>query len=375
MKVVVELKSTLVDSPRVAQVRGIFDLEPLTHDHHVRKHELGIEEKPWHIGLITGPSGAGKSTLSRVLWPEAILPTNPWDPAGSLLDSFPMDLGIKEVVEILSSVGFSSPPAWLRPFSSLSNGQQFRATLALLIAQARAKPNPTPIVFDEFTSVVDRTVARIGSTAVAKIVRKLEMKFVAVTCHDDIIEWLQPDWIYRVDEGSFAWRCLRRRPEIELEIIRTKASAWHLFAPHHYLSSSIAHSAICYLASWKKQPVAFSAWLPFVGKGPPTRREHRTVCLPDFQGVGIGQALSSTIASMFKGLNLRAISTTTHPGLIASRMRSDQWQLRRAPSLAQGSHGKMNLSHARTRLTAGFEYIGKAMPSRLARDLLRTHQN
>ena len=375
MKVVVELKSSLVDSPRVAQVRGLFDLEPSAVDHHVRSHELAIEEKPWNIGLITGPSGSGKSTLSKVLWPDAILPTNPWHPDASLLDSFPMELGVKEVVEILSSVGFSSPPAWLRPFASLSNGQQFRATLALLIAQAKAKPSATPIVFDEFTSVVDRTVARIGSTALAKIIRKMEMKFVAVTCHDDIIEWLQPDWIYRVDEGLFTWRCLRRRPEIELEIIRTKASAWHLFAPHHYLSTSIAPSAICYLASWNKQPVAFSAWLPFVGKGPATRREHRTVCLPDFQGVGIGQALSATIASMFKGLELRAISTTTHPGLIASRIRSPHWQLKRAPSLAHGSQGKMNLSHARTRLTAGFEYIGKAMPSRLARDLFRTQQS
>ncbi len=374
MKVVVELQSTLVDSPRVAQVRGIFDLEPSTVDHHVRSHDLAIEEKPWHLGLITGPSGSGKSTLSKVLWPDAILPSNPWHQEASLLDSFPVELGIKDVVEILSSVGFSSPPAWLRPFSSLSNGQQFRATLALLIAQAKAKPAATPIVFDEFTSVVDRTVARIGSSALARIIRKLEMKFVAVTCHEDIIEWLQPDWVYRVDEGVFTWRLLRRRPEIELEILRTKASAWPLFAPHHYLSASIASSAICFIASWNKQPVAFSAWLPFVGKGPATRREHRTVCLPDYQGVGIGQALSSTIASLFKGLNLRAISTTTHPGLIASRIRSSNWQMKRVPSLA-GASGNMNLSHARTRLTAGFEYIGKAMPARLARDLFHTHQS
>ena len=375
MKVVVELQSSLVDSPRVAQVRGLFDLEPCAVDHHVHTHELAIEEKPWNLGLITGPSGSGKSTLSKVLWPDALLPTNPWHHTASLLDSFPIDLGIKEVVEILSSVGFSSPPAWLRPFASLSNGQQFRATLALLIAQSKAQDSSAPIVYDEFTSVVDRTVARIGSTALARMIRKLDMKFVAVTCHDDIIEWLQPDWVYQVDEGSFTWRSLRRRPEIELEIIRTKASAWHLFAPHHYLSNAIAPSAICFLASWNKQPVAFSAWLPFVGKGPPTRREHRTVCLPDFQGVGIGQSLSCTIASMFKGLELRAISTTTHPGLIASRIRNPNWQLKRAPSLAQGSRGKINLSHARTRLTAGFEYIGKAMPGRLARDLIRTQQS
>lgn len=197
------------------------------------------------------------------------------------------------------------------------------------------------------------------------------MQFVAVTCHSDVMEWLQPDWVYQVDEGLFSWRCLRRRPEIQLEIVRAKASAWHLFAPHHYLTKSIATSAVCFLASWNKQPVAFSAWLPFVGKGPLAKREHRTVCLPDFQGVGIGQALAATIAALFKSLHFKVISTTTHPGLIASRLRSHNWTLRRAPSLASAK-SKMNLSHACTRLTAGFEYVGPAMNQRLARELLQT---
>ena len=33
--------------------------------------------------------------------------------------------------------------------------------------------------------------------------RKMNKKFVAVACHRDIIEWLEPDWIYDTDEQMF----------------------------------------------------------------------------------------------------------------------------------------------------------------------------
>jgi hypothetical protein len=113
--------------------------------------------------------------------------------------------------------------------------------------------------------------------------------------------------------------------------------------------------------------VAFSAWLPFVGPGPPTRREHRTVTLPDYQGVGIGNALSDLIVGMWSGLGYRAISTTTHPAMIRSRWQSRNWRMHRRPSFAGG---RERLQHACTRLTAGFVYIGPPMPRPMAQVLL-----
>ena len=59
------------------------------------------------------------------------------------------------------------------------------------------------VVFDEFTSVVNREVAKTSSYAISKAVRKQGKKFVAVACHRDIIEWLEPDWIYDTDEKRF----------------------------------------------------------------------------------------------------------------------------------------------------------------------------
>lgn len=362
----ITLTTPIVDSPRVAQIRGLFDLPASKTDTVSWNVELPLEQ-PWNVGLIVGPSGCGKSTLARHFFTEALarqMPLTRWPEGRSLLDAFPPDLSIKDIAELLSSVGFASPPAWLRPFALLSTGQQFRAQLARLLAAARPG---LPIVFDEFTSTVDRTVAQVGSAALARTVRRRHMQFVAVTCHEDVEQWLQPDWVLRPAEQTFARRRLRPRPTVELHFVRCQASAWPLFAPHHYLSSALMRAAVCYLASWRDQPVAFSAWVPFFGSGPKARREHRTVTLPDYQGLGIGNAVSAAVASLWKGLGYRALSTTTHPALIRSRLRSPLWRMIRAPSLA-GSRDVMR--HADTRLTAGFEYIGPALSPNLARALL-----
>jgi ABC-type lipoprotein export system ATPase subunit len=375
MKTDISVQTAICESPRVLQVRGIFDLSAEKTSHLQWHVELPIEERPWNIGLITGPSGCGKTTIARRLWSTAMADEPRWPVDRSILDGFPKTLSIHQIVEILSSVGFSSPPAWLRPFQLLSTGQQFRVMLARHLAHAIAGESPQPIVLDEFTSVVDRTVAQIGSAAVAKTIRRKNLQFVAVTCHEDIEDWLQPDWVYRPAEARFAWRFLQRRPSIALEVQRCRASLWSLFAPHHYLSQRMAPSATCFLAKWNDRPVAFSAWLPFLGAGPAARREHRTVTLPDFQGVGIGNALSSLIGSMWRGLRYRALSTTTHPAMIRSRQSSPNWRMHRAPALAAGHERRFgNFKHATTRLTAGFEYIGEPLPRREARVLLLGHR-
>jgi hypothetical protein len=287
-----------------------------------------------------------------------------WPADRSILDAFPASLSVKEVVALLSSVGFSSPPAWLRPFPVLSTGQQFRVRLARLLAES-----PGLAVMDEYTSVVDRTVAQVGSAALARTVRQRGQRFVAVTCHEDVEDWLQPDWVYRPAEERFAWRCLQPRPEITLLVGRCRAQAWQLFHAHHYLSGTLAPGAICFLAGWRDRPVAFSAWVNALTRQG-GKREHRTVTLPDYQGVGIGMALSAFCASLWKGLGLRATSTTTHPAFIAARLRSPDWRLKRRPALAGSMPDRPGLRHATTRLTAGFEYVGQALEPGLARSLI-----
>ncbi len=363
----ITLETPIVETPRVLQVRGLFDLEPAATSR-VQWHViLPLDARPWNIGLMVGPSGCGKSTIARHLFGDALAAQediDSWPVDRSLLDAFPADMPIKDVVALLSSVGFSSPPAWLRPFHVLSTGQQFRARLARLLAC-----QPDLAVMDEYTSVVDRTVAQVGSAAVAKTVRQRGQKFIAVTCHEDVEAWLQPDWVYRPAENAFQWRCLQRRPAIRLTIFRCQAAVWQLFHPHHYLSGTLSRGAVCFLAEWQDRPVAFSAWINAMTRRG-GKREHRTVTLPDYQGVGIGAALSGFCASLWKGLGQRATSTTTHPAFIAARLRSPHWRMVRRPSLAGGHERRARLRHAATRLTAGFEYVGPALDAVLARRLV-----
>ena len=58
-------------------------------------------------------------------------------------------------------MGLSQVPCWVRPAFTLSNGQQARAKIALTLAD-----NKDLAVIDEWTSVVDRTVAKVMSHAV-----------------------------------------------------------------------------------------------------------------------------------------------------------------------------------------------------------------
>lgn len=399
--VTIHLQTPIHRTPRVAQIEGLFDLPPSKMSELAWTVELPLEEKPWHIGLIVGPSGSGKSTLARRLWPEAMASEPAWPRDQAIVDGFPKGMPIKEIVGLLSSVGFSSPPAWLRPYHALSTGQQFRVKLARLLAEAthcglgiadcglktsRAEdtcfvssnpqstirnPKSNPVVFDEFTATVDRTVARIGALALAKTVRARGQQFVAITCHDDVAAWLNPDWVYFPATKVFFWRCLQPRPPIALEIRRAGRDVWPIFQPHHYLTSGLGRGVVCFVAFWEGRIVAFSAWIhaltPHGGK-----REHRTVTLPDYQGAGIGHALSTYLAGLWKALGHRAKSTTSHPAMIAVRSRSPHWRMTRPPSLTPRDRGQRRLRHAQTRLTAGFEYVGPALDEAIAKRLVHT---
>lgn len=59
------------------------------------------------------------------------------------------------------------------------------------------------IIFDEFTSVVDRIVAQVSSYALQKNIRKQNKKFIAITCHYDVLERLEPDRIFDTKTFSF----------------------------------------------------------------------------------------------------------------------------------------------------------------------------
>ncbi len=341
---------------RTEQILGMFDVSSSEKLSKSWTFNVPIEGLEWSVGLIVGPSGSGKTTIAnQIFGSESVFKENVWTDA-AIVDDFTPNLSVKEITSVLSHVGLASPPSWLLPYGHLSNGQQFRADLARVLSETSGL-----IVFDEFTSVVDRTVAKIGSSAVQKYVRKIDRQFVAVSCHYDIAEWIEPDWVLDMQTETFTRRRLRR-PQIKLQVQRCHHSAWRVFRGHHYLSAELNKASTCFVAMFEGSPVAFCAALPFPhGKIKNGYREHRTVVLPDFQGVGIGNRLSEHVGEFYAQLGKRFFSTTSHPAMVGHRSRSKRWVLKRQPSRTpkpgrtSGMISKRGGSN--NRLTASFEYI------------------
>jgi ABC-type Mn2+/Zn2+ transport system ATPase subunit len=347
-------------SVRVRQVSSMFDA-PVSEKTRLDWHVELDTEAPWSVGLIVGPSGSGKSSIMRHIWGDET--QLEWG-AASVIDDFDSKLSIEDIAGVCQAVGFNTIPAWLRPFGVLSNGERFRVELA-----RRMLEQPDPIVVDEFTSVVDRQVAQIGSHAVQKWVRHNKRQFVAVTCHYDVIDWLQPDWVLDMATCQFQRRRLQRRPTVEVVVGRVPTAAWSLFAPFHYMSAHLHGGCTCYGAWANGNLASFLAVRPMpVSTG---RRKNtviwmvsRVVTLPDWQGLGMAMILQDAVAAQYRGAGHRFRCPPAHPVFVRIFDRSRNWKLIKRPGVysSQSSDSKRNAGSHKYggRPCAIFEYVGPA---------------
>lgn len=179
---------------RVKKLMADFDISPS----HANEHFEGDFNFPkhWNIGLIVGGSGTGKTTIAKSIFKNDLITGFKYT-HDSVIDDMPKNMSVEEISKTFYSVGFGSVPSWLKPYSVLSNGEKMRVDITRALAERQLT------VFDEFTSVVDRQVAKVVSMAVAKAIRKHNKQFVAVSCHHDITDWLQPDWVFDTDTMKF----------------------------------------------------------------------------------------------------------------------------------------------------------------------------
>lgn len=346
----------------------MFDCPPQEKQRLEWKADLPIESRAWNVGLIVGPSGCGKTTVAKHLWPREFEYAPDWHKP-TVIDCFPSD--VEETSKALNSVGFSTIPAWLRPYSVLSNGEKFRVDIARRMIEQKGI-----IVVDEFTSVVDRQVAKVASHATQKYVRKQNRQMIAVSCHYDIIDWLQPDWTFEPAEQRFTWRSLCRRPAVNIEVARIPYEAWRLFAPHHYMSAALNKAATCF-GLWCDDVLACFAGVlhrPHA-KSKNIKGLSRLVTLPDFQGLGLAFVLSETLGAAYKAVGQRFRNYPAHPAFVRSYRKETWLTVKRAgtylsPQSSRRDPGNIK-SFAATRPCATLEYIGAAMDKSLAERLLR----
>ena len=272
------------------------------------------------IVLVVGTSGSGKSTILRSLG-EHVQPKI--DFYNTVIENFSSP---ERGEELLLACGLRSIPTWYRSPHTLSNGEHHRYEMAMCLDQGIS-------TIDEFTSVVDRDTAKSLAYSVRKYYDQrgtTEPLYIA-SCHRDIIDWLDPEWVYdtdlqKLDNRRSPFR-MGSRPELVLTIRGTSPEMWRYFSKNHYLDTSMSRSVHCYVGLLGDKPIAFHAAIHSTNRDIHSYwRGHRTVVLPEFQGMGIGTAFSDAIAEMYVSRGMRYFSKTAHPSFGEHREKSSLWR-------------------------------------------------
>eukprot|EP00928_Gymnodinium_smaydae_P001391 TRINITY_DN10510_c0_g2_i2.p1 TRINITY_DN10510_c0_g2~~TRINITY_DN10510_c0_g2_i2.p1 ORF type:complete len:1544 (-),score=209.37 TRINITY_DN10510_c0_g2_i2:1321-5829(-) len=177
-------------------------------------------EMPWSCLLVVGASGSGKTSLLRSLsarfdsrthdepdstCKQSLYPSAQWEPGRAVIDHFE---NVKEGESWLCAVGLSSVPSWCKPFEALSLGERYRANVARAMSAAIASGAKQPLIFDEWTSELDRGVARSVCVALRRrlLARHAAGEVVPVlvlaTCHEDVEDYVAPDALVKCVAGQ-----------------------------------------------------------------------------------------------------------------------------------------------------------------------------
>lgn len=290
--------------------------------HHLTIDNIKIED--YNIGLIVGNSGSGKTTLAKNLFNfEDIL----LDENNSIIEQLDESLSYDECKDVLVSVGLSSIPCWIRKVKELSNGQRARAEIALKISKCKEL-----IVVDEWTSVVDRDVAKVMSASIAKFARSKNRKIVLISCHYDIIEWLNPCWIIDCNDQTFTdrrflWQTYERKEKLNFEIKECSSKLWTQFSKYHYLTQKIGS---CYFSCGlylKDRPIGIIIFNKLIPQRQNYMHSTRLVIHPDFAGFGLGINFEIICSRYLKSKGYRIFSITSQYHIVKAQLKRKCYRL------------------------------------------------
>lgn len=281
------------------------------------KHTLQISadlETPFNIGLIIGASGSGKTTLCKKIFGDDCF-NDVLDLAKPIIEQFPADWEYDACAAALSGMGLTSVPCWIRPAYTLSNGQRARAEAALQLTKDSKKIT----VIDEWTSVVDRTVAKAMSHCVQKFARKQKKQIVLASCHYDVVDWLNPDWIVDCNKQEYIDRRSTvgshlRTDQLRLDVREVGRHSWRYFSKYHYLSETLPGGKIYTFGLFNgKDQIGFQCFAAYIIGNHTTFFSNRTVIHPDYAGLGLGiQLINETSKVMLaRGFRVKAKFSST----------------------------------------------------------------
>jgi ABC-type Mn2+/Zn2+ transport system ATPase subunit len=310
---VVDLQSEVSHSFRCQKAANSLDIDTEKKS----KHHLAITadlKTPFNIGLIVGASGSGKTTLAKNIFGEDCFKTT-IDSGKAIIDQFPTEMSYDDCAASLAGMGLTSVPCWIRPVYTLSNGQKARAEAALHMTDQ----SKSIICIDEWTSVVDRTVAKVMSHCIQKHARKTNRQVILNSCHYDVIEWLNPDFIIDCNKQEYIDRrsmvgAFKRGDQLQFGIKPVSRKTWPYFSKYHYLSERLPGGQIFTYGLFDgANQIGFQCFAAYIIGDHKTFFSNRTVIHPDYAGFGMGiKLITETSKDMVRrGYRIKAKFSST----------------------------------------------------------------
>ena len=325
------LSSPVATSFRATKAANSLDInsEKKSFHHFEVKADLTT---PFNIGLIVGSSGSGKTTLAKHIYGDKCF-NEVLDMTKPVIDQFPETMSYDECATMLCGVGLTAVPCWIRPAYTLSNGQRARAECALQMA----RDDIEMIIIDEWTSVVDRTVAKVMSHCIQKHARKKEKKIILMSCHYDVIEWLNPDWIIDTNNQTYTnrrslWQSYKRTEQLDFDVYETTRNTWAYFSKYHYLSDKLAGGTAYYFGLWVGLNqigfLAFSNYVPHRKGTKMIMHFNRLVIHPDYCGFGLGIYFLNKCSEIIHNKNYEVMGKFSSAPVYNTLQKDKHWKLK-----------------------------------------------
>ena len=226
------------------------------------------------------------------------------------------------------------------------------------------------------------TARRVGAALSAAVRSGEAPPVVLAGCHHALVGagGLAPDWVFEAASATLltfgppppapspeappplpveGGTARLAAPAVRLELTACARSRWRRFRAYHYKTPKLSAVSTAYAldavlppawaaptavaprwadeeegggeAAGPRLPVGFVATIPHSGKRSegavaPARRAHRTVVLPEWQGVGIGSRLSDAVAELHRRSGADYYGQTVHPTFGGYRDRSSLWR-------------------------------------------------
>jgi ABC-type Mn2+/Zn2+ transport system ATPase subunit/GNAT superfamily N-acetyltransferase len=354
------LKSDVSSSFRCQKAANSLDID--TNKKSV--HEINITadlNSPFNIGLVVGSSGSGKTTLMKSIYGDDCF-DQILDNSKPIIDQFDESMSYEDCVHALMGVGLTSVPCWIRPVYTLSNGQRARAECALQMTSKKEF-----VLIDEWTSVVDRNSAKVMSHCIQKYARKSGKRIILCSCHYDIIDWINPDFVIDCNTQTYTnYRSMvdtqKRVDRLRLDIKQCDRRTWKNFSKYHYLSDKLPGGKLFTFGLYDgSNQIGFQCFCIYNPSMQNVMFSNRTVIHPDYAGLGLGIRLINETSKLVKSYGYKVRAKFSSEPVYRSMIKDTNWKFDGCEF--KKKEGKSNLEGAASQrskvITYKFKYIGE----------------